>query len=341
MNENNYECPKCHNVFPLANKMMHDFRCTESSPLPLNASRAIGININKKDNNNKEPIPHRPQPKITSKRRPDSHIKPLDIKESVLEVPETFNCWLCGQTLPEKEREDHMLCHQMEEENEKIRKKQREEQKRNPPPNQRPPQRPQQPQRPPNGPQQQQRPPHGPQQPQQPQRPPNGPQQQQRPPHGPQQPQRQLHGPQQPQRPPHGPQQPQRPPHGPQQQRAPQRNQQNNNGININLKRSFVPFESINIFDFNQVNQSLNKMDNPTEEEILNELPETEIGDVSKLDPERRNCIICLVDLKSGDKATMLPCIHMFHSYCVLEWLKTKNFCPVCKFKLTKDNLEI
>ena len=308
MNENNYECPKCHNVFPLSNKMMHDIRCTESNPLPLNASRAIGININKKDNNNKEPIPHRPQPKITSKRRPDSHIKPLDIKESVLEVPETFNCWLCGQTLPEKEREDHMLCHQMEEENEKIRKKQREEQKRNPPPNQRPPQRPQQPQRPPNGPQQQQRPPHGPQQPQ-----------------------RQLHG----------PQQPQRPPHGPQQQRAPQRNQQNNNGININLKRSFVPFESINIFDFNQVNQSLNKMDNPTEEEILNELPETEIGDVSKLDPERRNCIICLVDLKSGDKATMLPCIHMFHSYCVLEWLKTKNFCPVCKFKLTKDNLEI
>ena len=288
MNENNYECPKCHNVFPLSNKMMHDIRCTESNPLPLNASRAIGININKKDNNNKEPIPHRPQPKITSKRRPDSHIKPLDIKESVLEVPETFNCWLCGQTLPEKEREDHMLCHQMEEENEKIRKKQREEQKRNPPPNQRPPQRPQQPQRPPNGPQQQQR-----------------------------------------------------PPHGPQQQRAPQRNQQNNNGININLKRSFVPFESINIFDFNQVNQSLNKMDNPTEEEILNELPETEIGDVSKLDPERRNCIICLVDLKSGDKATMLPCIHMFHSYCVLEWLKTKNFCPVCKFKLTKDNLEI
>ena len=307
MNENNYECPKCHNVFPLANKMMHDFRCTESSPLPLNASRAIGININKKDNNNKEPIPHRPQPKITSKRRPDSHIKPLDIKESVLEVPQTFNCWLCGQILPEKEREDHMLCHQMEEENEKIRKKQREEQKRNPPPNQRPPQRPQQPQRSPIG---------------------------------PQQPQRQPHGPQQQQKQPHGPQQQQRPPHGPQQQRTPQRDQQNNNGININLKRSFVPFESINIFDFNQVNQSLNKMDNPTEEEILNELPETEIGDVSKLDPERRNCIICLVDLKSGDKATMLPCIHMFHSYCVLEWLKTKNFCPVCKFNLLMTPLE-
>ena len=48
MNENNYECPKCHNIFPFANKFLHDNRCTESNPLPLNASRLVGINDNKK-----------------------------------------------------------------------------------------------------------------------------------------------------------------------------------------------------------------------------------------------------------------------------------------------------
>ena len=312
MNDYNYECPKCHNVFPLANKLMHDIRCTESNPVPLNASRMVGKsdNIND-DNKNKEPIQHRPQPQnFISKRRPDSHIKPLDVKESIIEVPKTFNCWLCGRTLPEKEKSDHMLCHQLEEENEKNQKKKLEDQKKNFPQNQRP-QRPLQSHDSSQGIPQRLQQPHGIQQ-QRPQQP-HGIQQQR--PHQP-------HGPQQ-QRPSHGPQQR---PHGPQQN-------------NSNLKRSFVPFEDINIFDFNQIHESINKMNNPTDEDILNQLPETEIGDVSTLDPEIRNCIICLVDLKSGDKATMLPCIHMFHSFCVQEWLKTNNFCPVCKYKLTIENI--
>ena len=133
MNVNNYECPKCHNVFPLANKMMHDLRCTENNPIPLNQSRLVGINSNNLKNENKktEPIQHRPQPKITAKRKIDSHINPLNIKESIMEIPETFNCWLCGQTLPEKEKEDHMLCHQMQEENDNFKKKQKNQKNKN------------------------------------------------------------------------------------------------------------------------------------------------------------------------------------------------------------------
>lgn len=311
MNENNYECPKCHNVFPLANKIMHDSFCTEKSPVPLNKSRLVGKNNDKRDNKNKEPIQHRPQPKITTKRRPDSHINPLNVKESVMEVPKTFNCWLCGNTIPEKEREEHMELHQMEEENENFKKQKIEEKKKNlPPQDQRPP-RPQQ-KNPPQRPPQQQRPPHGLQQQKPLQKPPQQP-------HFPPQ-QKTIHGPQQ--------QRQQKPTHGPQEQKLP-----------INIKRSFVPFESINIFDFNQVHETLNKKDNPTDADILAELPETEIGDISLLDPERRKCIICSVDLKSGEKATMLPCIHMFHSFCIQEWLRTKNFCPVCNYKLTNENM--
>lgn len=294
MSENNYECPKCHNVFPMANKMLHDARCTESKPLPLNQSRLVGPNANKKENQNKQPMQHRPQPKITAKRGPESHINPLSIKESVMEIPDKFNCWLCGQTLPEKEREDHMLCHQMEEENDNFRNKQKDEKNKNPPP-QRPLQR-------------QQRPP-----------------QQQKPPQKPQQ-----------QKPPYRPPQPQK--KSPQKQKKPP---QKNNNKKINIKKSYVPFDDIHIFDFNQIHESLNKIDNPTDEDILNILPETDIGDVSKLAPDQRNCIICLIDLKTGDKATMLPCVHMFHTACIQGWLKSTNSCPVCKLKLTKENLNI
>ena len=295
MAENNYECPKCHNIFPIANKMLHDARCTESKPLPLNQSRLVGPNTNKKGDQNKQPMQHRPQPKITAKRGPDSHINPLNVKESIMPIPDSFNCWLCGQTLPEKEREDHMLCHQMEEENENYKKKQKED-KNNNPPAQRPPQR-------------QQRPP-------QQQKPPYRPSQQQKPPYKP--PQQQKKSPIKQKKPP-----------------------QKNNKKNINIKRSFVPFDDIHIFNFNQIRESLNKMENPTDEEILNILPETDIGDVSKLELEKRNCIICLIDFKTGDKATMLPCVHMFHTPCIQGWLQSKNTCPVCKFKLTKENLNM
>lgn len=282
MNVNNYECPRCHNVFPLENKFLHDNRCTESNPVPLNQSRLVGINSNLKENKNREPIQHRPQPKIATKRKIDSHINPLNVKESIMEIPQTFNCWLCGQTLPEKEKEDHMLCHKMQEENDNFQKNQKKIKNQQISQNQRPPQR-----------FQQQRPPERPQQ--------------------------------------------QRPPQRPQHQKQLQSNKVYNN----NIKRSFVRFDDIDIFDFNQLHESLNKMDNPTDEDILSQLPETEIGDISKLPPEKRNCIICLIDLKTGDKATMLPCAHMFHSLCVIGWLKNKNFCPVCKFKLTKEYLNI
>lgn len=306
MTENNYECPKCHNIFPLANKFLHDNRCTESNPLPLNASRMVGINDQKKDN--RQPMQHRPQPKITAKRKPDSHINPLNIKESIVPIPETFSCWLCGNTLPECEREDHMLSHKLQEE--ANQQGPRQNQKRPP--------------------QNQQRPPHNQQRPPQNQHRPN--QNQQRPP------QNQYRPPQNQQRP---PQNQQRPPHNqnrpPQNQFRPPQKQKQNNPINkINIKRSFVPFDDIQIFDFNQVNEGLNKYNNPTDTDILTELPETEIGDINKLPPEKRNCLICLNDLQTGDKATMLPCIHMFHSSCVQEWVKVNKYCPTCQFKLTK-----
>ncbi|MBO6088931.1 MAG: hypothetical protein J6P37_01275 [Lachnospiraceae bacterium] len=39
--------------------------------------------------------------------------------------------------------------------------------------------------------------------------------------------------------------------------------------------------------------------------------------DVSKLDPEKKNCVICLEDFKNKDKAIILPCIHLFHKTCI------------------------
>ena len=103
---------------------------------------------------------------------------------------------------------------------------------------------------------------------------------------------------------------------------------------------SFLDLNNNNFGDiFDQFFSMIGNRESPTDQEILNELPETQIEDVTKLDAEKKNCVICLEDFKNGDKACVLPCIHIFHTHCIKQWLQSKNFCPICKFKLTGENL--
>ena len=51
----------------------------------------------------------------------------------------------------------------------------------------------------------------------------------------------------------------------------------------------------------------------------------TKIDNISSLDPEKKNCTICLCDYINGDKVVNLPCIHMFHAICINEWFKKKK----------------
>ena len=77
----------------------------------------------------------------------------------------------------------------------------------------------------------------------------------------------------------------------------------------------------------------------PVPDTIVNELPEITIDSVDKLDGDKKDCTICLNSFKHGDKALILPCIHIFHTNCIKNWLKTQNTCPNCKFKMDANSL--
>ena len=47
-------------------------------------------------------------------------------------------------------------------------------------------------------------------------------------------------------------------------------------------------------------------------------------------------CSICHDNL--SDDLVKLPCGHIFHSDCILEWFKKKNNCPYCTNKIYDDN---
>ncbi|PQK09768.1 hypothetical protein BB8028_0002g00920 [Beauveria bassiana] len=43
------------------------------------------------------------------------------------------------------------------------------------------------------------------------------------------------------------------------------------------------------------------------------------------------DCSICMDSLTAGQVALALPCKHLFHEKCGLEWLKDHDTCPVCR----------
>ena len=45
---------------------------------------------------------------------------------------------------------------------------------------------------------------------------------------------------------------------------------------------------------------------------------------------KRRECVICLVEFRSGDPLRYLPCMHFYHAACVDEWLVRSLTCPSC-----------
>ena len=276
MNVNNYECPKCHNIFPESNKFLHDQRCTISKPVPLNQSRIAFVKSQEENNRKKEPVKHISQPNYQANKNIRSNAQ-NQIKEDEKE----FTCWLCGNTLKEKEKADHMLCHQMQEENDAFKKNNQKVDNSNKNDQDRP--------------------------------------------------KRNL---------------PRKNEDNPRNRQANNRLQNQNqynprtNETNQkkNLKRSQLKFSDWQIFDFGNLRESLNKIENPTDVDILEQLPESEIEDTSQLSEDKRECIVCLTNFRKSDKITILPCTHMFHSFCVETWLKKKDFCPVCKIKIVRGN---
>ena len=103
-------------------------------------------------------------------------------------------------------------------------------------------------------------------------------------------------------------------------------------------KRENDMLERRNI-DFNFYNRPrLEESDDDEEEEkkkevdlLMKLLPTSKIKKNNNI-----NCIICLSNLKIGDKESTLPCLHIFHYNCIKKWIYEKKWCPICKYEIFK-----
>lgn len=51
-------------------------------------------------------------------------------------------------------------------------------------------------------------------------------------------------------------------------------------------------------------------------------------------------CPVCKDDMPITTVAKQLPCMHLYHSSCILPWLSSRNTCPVCRYELPTDDPE-
>ncbi|KAL7583889.1 hypothetical protein Lser_V15G45361 [Lactuca serriola] len=71
----------------------------------------------------------------------------------------------------------------------------------------------------------------------------------------------------------------------------------------------------------------------PAPDSAINGLPDVKITQTHILN-DSQSCAICMEEFKVGGRAKELPCNHIYHSDCILPWLRLHNSCPVCRTEL-------
>jgi hypothetical protein len=104
-----------------------------------------------------------------------------------------------------------------------------------------------------------------------------------------------------------------------------------------NFRGNFLN-EIIRILERNE-DEAARRAHPPTSESALNKLKRFPLSEkYCKKDKngkiELPSCCICLDDIKKNEETVLLPCGHMFHWNCCLNWLKRNNTCPMCRFEI-------
>jgi len=80
----------------------------------------------------------------------------------------------------------------------------------------------------------------------------------------------------------------------------------------------------------------------PTSKAAIEAMPTIKITehDVSN---DHSECAVCKDEFKLGESVRQLPCKHIYHSHCLLPWLKLHSTCPMCRYQLpagdSNDNI--
>ena len=83
---------------------------------------------------------------------------------------------------------------------------------------------------------------------------------------------------------------------------------------------------------------SMHKGNPPASQRAIDNLKKIEIDENNIKNLNEELCNVCLEDYKIGQISNKLDCGHYFHDKCILQWLKMRNTCPVCRTELESND---
>jgi len=104
------------------------------------------------------------------------------------------------------------------------------------------------------------------------------------------------------------------------------------NNIRLKLKDVCINFTD-EIFEY-MINYLFNLITRHKSVRVnLNDHQITKLKHITIEEDNENICITCLNHFKEGEDVIVLPCndTHMFHSECIVTWLKMSVHCPLCK----------
>ncbi|XP_059663603.1 uncharacterized protein LOC132309304 [Cornus florida] len=96
-------------------------------------------------------------------------------------------------------------------------------------------------------------------------------------------------------------------------------------------------FNSIIDLTADQHHEHQGSRSSPTSKSFINWLPILKFFCVSSSNSCHGSCSICMDDFEFYSGVNQLPCKHVFHSDCIVPWLRRSNSCPLCRYKLPAE----
>ena len=75
----------------------------------------------------------------------------------------------------------------------------------------------------------------------------------------------------------------------------------------------------------------------PASTRAIRTLPTVTVTPEDLVDPTNRECCICFESHNLRDRVVRLPCAHIYHPSCIVDWLRRSCTCPVCRYELPTD----